>query len=275
MVTGSNPNADMIDDTTNATCSSLCPRFSPSRSVLTLHPKFRRLQDRVPRRDLLPVLLRLWPTRAVRAAHVNHLRRRLVRSHAPQELAQRHRPVHDQGRPDPHRILHPRNGACPLAPSSRSLLMTPGAPRAEHGHALPPAQPLVHRILGRLRRPARLAAPAQRGPLRPRPSAHVRRLPPGRLHARVLAHPYNRNRFVTVNGVPSIGQYVMVGSGAIETQPMLAATVLPASSTADYKTTGTATAVGAKATTGNSGAGKVAVGALAALVGVMAVGLVV
>ena len=56
---------------------------------------------------------------------------------------------------------------------------------------------------------------------------------------------------------------------------MLAATVLPASSTADYKTTGTATAVGAKATTGNSGAGKVAVGALAALVGVMAVGLVV
>lgn len=80
---------------------------------------------------------------------------------------------------------------------------------------------------------------------------------------------------MTVNGVPSIGQYVMVGSGAIETQPMLAATVLPASSTADYKTTGTATAVGAKATTGNSGAGKVAVGALAALVGVMAVGLVV
>ncbi|KAK4701875.1 hypothetical protein P7C70_g4353, partial [Phenoliferia sp. Uapishka_3] len=36
--------------------------------------------------------------------------------------------------------------------------------------------------------------------------------------------------FVTVNGVPSIATFVMVGSGTVEVQPILAATVLPASS---------------------------------------------
>ncbi|KAL8283502.1 hypothetical protein RQP46_005605 [Phenoliferia psychrophenolica] len=60
-------------------------------------------------------------------------------------------------------------------------------------------------------------------------------------------------RFVTVNGIPSIASFVMVGSGAIETQPMLAASVLP-TSTGNFKTSSaSSSASGAKATGGASG----------------------
>lgn len=46
-----------------------------------------------------------------------------------------------------------------------------------------------------------------------------------------------KRRFVVINNIPSIGQYVMVGSGTIETQPLLPKSVLPASSLSGKATT--------------------------------------
>ena len=89
--------------------------------------------------------------------------------------------------------------------------------------------------------------------------------------------------FVTVNGIPSQGTYAMLGSGVIEVQTMLAASVLPASSgnfkttvvssaiSSSAKKTSTGTAAAASSTTSTtSGAGKVAGGALSALAGLAA-----
>jgi hypothetical protein len=89
--------------------------------------------------------------------------------------------------------------------------------------------------------------------------------------------------FVTVNGIPSYGTYAMLGSGVIETQTMLDASVLPASSgnfktttasstTSSAKKTSTGSAANASNTSGNtSGAGKLAGGVLAAVAGLAAV----
>ncbi|KAM0748117.1 DUF1929-domain-containing protein [Meredithblackwellia eburnea MCA 4105] len=55
---------------------------------------------------------------------------------------------------------------------------------------------------------------------------HVSQLPPNPS----LFVPGPALLFVTVNNIPSVGQFVMVGSGSLGTQPVSAATVLPASS---------------------------------------------
>ncbi|ORY23526.1 hypothetical protein BCR39DRAFT_452628, partial [Naematelia encephala] len=55
---------------------------------------------------------------------------------------------------------------------------------------------------------------------------HVSQLPP---NANILT-PGPVMLFLVVDGVPSIGKMITAGSGAIETQPISAATVLPASS---------------------------------------------
>ncbi len=89
--------------------------------------------------------------------------------------------------------------------------------------------------------------------------------------------------FVTVNGIPSQGSYAMLGSGVIEAQTMLDASVLPASSgnfkttpttstSSSAKKTSTGSAASASNTSGNtSGAGKLAGGVLAAVAGLAAV----
>jgi len=92
--------------------------------------------------------------------------------------------------------------------------------------------------------------------------------------------------FVTVDGIPSQGTYAMLGSGVIEAQTMLAASVLPASSgnfktttpsstgSSTAKKTSTGSAAGASSTSAKSttsGAGKLAGGAVAALAGLAAV----
>ena len=60
----------------------------------------------------------------------------------------------------------------------------------------------------------------------------------GQVTVHVAQMPANSNLFqpgpalifLVINGVPSIGQFITVGSGAIETQQMFAASVLPESS---------------------------------------------
>ncbi len=54
-------------------------------------------------------------------------------------------------------------------------------------------------------------------------------------------HP---NRFVVVNGIPSIGVFTMVGTGNIEKQPMSLASVLPASLNLASNSTSPVTASG-------------------------------
>jgi hypothetical protein len=46
------------------------------------------------------------------------------------------------------------------------------------------------------------------------------------------------NSFVVVKGIPSFGQDVLIGSGKLEPQPILSASVLPESSTTGDGTTG-------------------------------------
>ncbi|KAM0746295.1 glyoxal oxidase [Meredithblackwellia eburnea MCA 4105] len=57
-------------------------------------------------------------------------------------------------------------------------------------------------------------------------TVHVSQLPPNP----ALFVPGNALFFVVVGGVPSVAKFVMAGSGEIETQPILAASTLPASS---------------------------------------------
>ncbi|KAK4698401.1 hypothetical protein P7C70_g7874, partial [Phenoliferia sp. Uapishka_3] len=80
---------------------------------------------------------------------------------------------------------------------------------------------------------------------------HVSQLPPNP----AILVPGPAMLFVVINNIPSVGIYVMVGSGTIETQPLLAATVLPASTLNGKATstngttnsTGTSTKSGSKA----------------------------
>lgn len=66
---------------------------------------------------------------------------------------------------------------------------------------------------------------------------HVAQMPS---NANVFA-PGPAMLFITVNGVPSVGQWINVGSGRIETQPLLAESTLPDSyipASQDNSTTG-------------------------------------
>ncbi|ORY73590.1 hypothetical protein BCR35DRAFT_333603 [Leucosporidium creatinivorum] len=76
---------------------------------------------------------------------------------------------------------------------------------------------------------------------------HVSQLPPNP----ALFQPGPALLFVVISGVPSHGVFVMCGSGQIETQPLLAATVLP-------KSTTDLSASSSTSTNGTSGAKKLA-----------------
>jgi hypothetical protein len=99
---------------------------------------------------------------------------------------------------------------------------------------------------------------------------HVAQMPP---NANLFA-PGPAMLFITVNGVPSLGQWINVGSGIIQTQPLQADAQLPDSyipASQDNSTTGGGGGSGAAFhTTGNVGAGalvSVAVVLMAALFG--------
>jgi hypothetical protein len=79
---------------------------------------------------------------------------------------------------------------------------------------------------------------------------HVSQLPPNPS----LLVPGPALLFVIVNGVPSIGQFVMVGNGALGFQPVSAATVLPSSSNnfGSSATTGTASGSASSSSNGSS-----------------------
>ncbi|KAG8908534.1 hypothetical protein FRB99_005894 [Tulasnella sp. 403] len=81
---------------------------------------------------------------------------------------------------------------------------------------------------------------------------HVAQLPP---NPNILA-PGPAWMYVTVNGVPSIGVQIMVGSGKIENQPILAASVLPAKSVPQGTTVPTNTTSQASSNNGGSGNGE-------------------
>jgi hypothetical protein len=99
---------------------------------------------------------------------------------------------------------------------------------------------------------------------------HVAQMPP---NANIFA-PGPAMLFITVNGVPSLGQWINVGSGVIETQPLLADAQLPNSyipaALVNSTTTGGGGSSAASHTTGNVGAGAlvgIAVALMAALFG--------
>jgi hypothetical protein len=73
---------------------------------------------------------------------------------------------------------------------------------------------------------------------------HTAQLPP----SANLFQPGPALLFVTINGIPSIGTFVTVGSGNIETQPTAAVSVLPASQKSGQNTEG-----GGNSTTNGSG----------------------
>ena len=80
--------------------------------------------------------------------------------------------------------------------------------------------------------------------------------------------------FVVVDGVPSIGQFVVVGSGQLGEQPTSAASVLPASSDArsgSKSSSAFASKDGGKSAAATGGAGALAISGAAAFLAVAVV----